>query len=169
MTKTIRSIAPTMPSLDEEELVRYIAGELRLVWHNQAIPLRLRGDDLAEYEGAKERGYCIGRTAQQAIFWAYNYWCEIHGRPYIKVELRAGRATAVLDMITSHRHLCPHQEAAIYAAVVETLGTARAAKLQDHVGGGSFFRFGTMLEEDGRSLAARYWEISTGRCKECPA
>lgn len=85
---------PTADRLARGDLVRYMFG--------QEIPHKLRVNEWAVYEAAKENGYLVvsgqglGRTRLRNCYYSY---CQDLGRPYVVVELRQKWASIELDMI----------------------------------------------------------------------
>ncbi len=160
----VQSRSSTLPWIDEETLVECISGKTRLEWHREVIPLRLSALEMREYVRARERGFCVGRARGESLFWAYGYWCELRGRPTVKVELRRKYAAVKLDMITANHDLCEHKEARIrQAALLASLDESGASCWLE----GNYFSFDGLLPDRARALASVLWRIVSAPCASC--
>ena len=67
------------------------------------VPHKLSVQQWGEFDEAKRRGYVICRDvrANQSLLNVWFIWCELHGRPYIKVLPRKDYASVQMDLIAA--------------------------------------------------------------------
>jgi hypothetical protein len=107
MTKRANSDRiPTVPyeTLTLEQLEACVRGELQAVWRHARgrEGLRLEGEDLAEYEAAKARGWLVwtfkGWWEAGPLRQAWSAFCRATSRPDATVKHAPGWKTAYLDV-----------------------------------------------------------------------
>lgn len=163
--RVVRTNSSVYPSIDDRQLVEFVQGRARLEWGNKEIPLRLNGAELEEFFKAKRRGFCVGSASRENLLSAWGFWCELRHRPTVKVGLKRKYARVTLDMITSSRQLCGHQQ-------IRILQAASLAPIDAHcepgwLWGGEYFDVDGLLPDRARALAAEIWRIATTPCRSC--
>src|SRR3712207_154727 len=74
------------PLLSDAHVEAAVRGQLRIVWRDQPLSLRLSPDELVAFETATKAGYLVARSGRTRLTQAYFYWCAAAGRPFVQVR-----------------------------------------------------------------------------------
>lgn len=96
-------------------------GKVSIYRMGMRVPHKLSAQQWGEFDEAKRRGYMICRDvrANQSLLNVWFIWCELHGRPYIKVLPRKDYASVQMDLIAVKYKLSEEQKMSLQARVDE--------------------------------------------------
>ena len=66
--------------------------------------ISLRGDDLAAFERARQRGYIVARRSEGAALLAWYAWCRNRRLPCLRVQPKIRYSLVELDLEPSGSH-----------------------------------------------------------------
>lgn len=96
-------------------------GKVLIYRMGRRVPHKLSSQQWVEFDDAKRRGYVICRDvrANQSLLNVWFIWCELHGRPYVKVLPRKDYASVQMDLIAVPYKLGEEQKALLQRRVDE--------------------------------------------------